>query len=185
MKNPYDCITDFIFIETEILPADIILVPGGSNFQQMERAAELYHKGLAPYILPSGGYNPKINEIEWNYLRRIGLELGVPEEAILREDQAKNTFDNARNSLEVIKSMKLNVKNVIMVCKAHHSRRALMTYQTVFPLDIKFMISTIIDNRGIDKDNWFLEEEKIKIVMNELEKIGKYFEHHISNWVNC
>ncbi len=46
------------------------------------------------------------------------------------------------------------------------------------------MVSTITDNRGIDKDNWFLDEGKIKLVMNELEKIGKYFGNHISNWVN-
>ena len=164
MKKPYDCITDFIFVENDILQADIIFMPGGSHPQQMEKAAELYHRGLAPYILPSGGYNSKINETEWNYLRRIGLELGVPEEAILKEDQAKNTFDNARNSWEVIE--------------------ALMTYQTVFPTNIKFMVSPIIDERGIKKDNWFLEEKKIKVVMTEVEKIGRYFGHHIWNWVN-
>lgn len=184
MKKPYDCITELIFVENDILQADIILMPGGSHPQQMEKAAELYHRGLAPYILPSGGYNSKINETEWNYLRRIGLELGVPEEAILKEDQAKNTFDNARNSWEVIESMKLNINNVILACKAHHSRRALMTYQTVFPTNIKFMVSPIIDERGIKKDNWFLEEKKIKVVMTEVEKIGRYFGHHISNWVN-
>jgi uncharacterized SAM-binding protein YcdF (DUF218 family) len=184
MTYPFSCITDFIFFETEIEPADIILVPGGSHPQQMEKAAELYHKGFAPYILPSGGYNSKLNETEWSYLRRIGLELGVPEDAILKEDQAKNTFDNARNSWEVIKARNLDIHSAIMVCKAHHSRRALMTYQTVFPKKIHFMVVTVMDKREIGRENWFLEEEKIKLVMSEVEKIGKYFGHHIPNWVN-
>lgn len=155
MEYPFNCITDFIFVETEIHPADIILVPGGSHPQQMERAAELFHKGMAPYILPSGGYNSKINETEWSFFRRIAIDLSVPEEAILKEDQAKNTFDNARNSWEVIRSMNIDVKKVIMVCKAQHSRRALMTYQTVFPSEIQYMVSTVVDKRGISKENWF------------------------------
>jgi uncharacterized SAM-binding protein YcdF (DUF218 family) len=184
MEYPFSCITDFIFLETEISPADIILVPGGSHPQQMEKAAKLYHMGLAPYILPSGGYNSYINELEWNYFKRIGLERGVPEEAILKEDQAQNTFDNARNSWEVIRTMNLNVKSAIMICKAHHSRRALMTYQTVFPLGIDIMVSTVVDKRGISRDDWFLEEGRIKVVMSELEKIGKYFGNHIPKWVN-
>jgi uncharacterized SAM-binding protein YcdF (DUF218 family) len=183
MTYPFSCITDFIFVETEIHPADIILVPGGSHSQQMEKAAELYHKGFAPYILPSGGYNSKINETEWSYFRRIGLELGVPDDAILKEDQAKNTFDNARNSWEVIKARNLDIKSAIMICKTHHSRRALMTYQTVFPMNIKFMVTTVMDKREISRENWFLDEEKIKAVMTEVEKIGKYFGPHIPNWV--
>jgi uncharacterized SAM-binding protein YcdF (DUF218 family) len=108
----------------------------------------------------------------------------VPEEAILKEDQAKNTFDNARNSWEVIRTMNLDVKSAIMICKAHHSRRALMTYQTVFPVGIDIMVSTVVDKRGISRDEWFLEEGSIKVVMSELEKIGKYFGHHIPKWVN-
>jgi hypothetical protein len=59
-----------------------------------------------------------------------------------------------------------------------------MTYQTAFPQEIKFMVTTVIDNRGISKENWFLKEEKIKLVMTEVEKIGRYFGHHIPNWVN-
>src|SRR5690606_20390252 len=125
--------------------------------QQMEKAAELYKQGFAPYILPSGGYNAKINKTEWAYLRDIGLNRGIPEDAILKEDQAKNTFDNARLSWRLIKSKDLEVKSVILICKAQHSRRALMTYQTVFPKNINFYVTSVVDNRGISKDNWFLD----------------------------
>jgi uncharacterized SAM-binding protein YcdF (DUF218 family) len=183
MVYPFTCITDFIFVETELSTADIILVPGGSHPQQMEKAAHLYNEGYASYLLPSGGYNSKINEIEWQFFREIGMKLGVPEEAILKEEKAKNTFDNARYSWAVIQSHGLNIKNVILVCKAQHARRALMTYQTVFPKSIKFMVAPVIDNRQITRENWFLDEEKIKIVMKEVEKIGCYFGKHIPNWV--
>ncbi len=55
MGYPFDCITEFMFFETEMQPADLIMIPGGSHPQLMERAAALYHQGLAPLILPSGG----------------------------------------------------------------------------------------------------------------------------------
>ncbi|GIP37099.1 hypothetical protein J31TS4_03790 [Paenibacillus sp. J31TS4] len=184
MDSPFRCITDMIFVETDLEPADVILVPGGSHPQQMERAAALYHQGMAPWILPSGGSNPKLGELEWQYLRRIGLDLGVPEEAILKEDEAQNTFDNARNSWKVIEALDLKVMRVILVCKTQHARRALMTYQTVFPREIKFMVSPVMDNRQIGRDNWFLDEDKIKNVMKEVQKIGSYFGAHIPNWVN-
>jgi uncharacterized SAM-binding protein YcdF (DUF218 family) len=185
MNYPFDCITDLVFVQKDVLePSDIILVPGGSFPQQMERAAELYHQGLAPYILPSGAFNARLDQTEWEYFNGIGLKLGVPKEAILKEDQAKNTFDNARNSWQVINERQLNVKRAIMVCKAAHSRRALMTYQTVFPREVEFLMEPVLDHRQISSDNWFLDEAKIAAVMKEAGKITAYFARHIPNWAD-
>jgi uncharacterized SAM-binding protein YcdF (DUF218 family) len=186
MKYPFDAITKFIFVETELEKSDVILVPGGTIPQLMERAAELYHEGLAPYILPTGGPNHRIPEYEseWEYLNNIGLKLGVPEQAILKENKAKHTFDNAELSWKVLRENNIDVKKAIIVCKGYHSRRALMTYQTAFPLDVEFCVCTVLDKCGIDKDNWHLADEKIGIVMGEVAKIGKYFEGEISKWVN-
>lgn len=36
MSYPFDCITNFIFVETEMAPADVILVPGSNHLQLME-----------------------------------------------------------------------------------------------------------------------------------------------------
>ena len=178
MSYPFDCISDLIFVETEIKNADIILVPGGSHPQLMEKAAELYKQGLAPYILPSGYFNPKIPEhsSEWEFLKSIGVNLGIPEEIILKEDKARNTFENAELSWKVIEENKLPVKKAILVCKAYHSRRALLTYQAMFPKNIEFYVASVPDKRNIKRDNWFLDDENIKLVMGEVVKIAKYFE---------
>jgi len=52
----------------------------------IEKAAELYNKGLAPYVLPSGLVNPKIPEhsSEWEFLKSIEVKLGVSVERILK-----------------------------------------------------------------------------------------------------
>lgn len=183
--NPFDCISDLVFVKTEIQPADIILVPGGSHPELlMEKAAELYKQGLAPFILPSGHFNPKMPEYssEWEFLKSLGVKLGVPEDKILKEDQARHTFENAEFSWRVINENKLSVKKVILVCKAYHSRRALLTYQSIFPKDIEFFVASVPGKKEIRKDNWFMDEEKIKIVMGEVVKIGTYFEHLIKSF---
>ncbi|MEI4770850.1 YdcF family protein [Psychrobacillus sp. FJAT-51614] len=183
MSYPFECFTNFIFVETEIVPADVILIPGSSHPQLMEQATFLYHQGLAPFILPSGGANPRVETTEWDFLKDVGVENGVPKEAILKENRAQNTFQNARFSLEVLHKTGIQPKKVIMVCMAVHSRRALLTYQTVFPKETEFFISPVIDRTGITKENWFLTDEGICHVMAEVEKIGKYFRNHIANWV--
>lgn len=184
MKHPFDSITDFIFIENPPVAADIIMIPGGSRPQLMERACELYKQGFAPYILPSGGPNKKIPKwnSEWEFFLDIAMSSRIPEKAILREDKAMNTLENAVFSRQVVDAEHISISKVLFVCKAHHARRALMTYQTAFPSNIQFVVIPIVDERDIRKENWFLDESKIKIVMSEVEKIGQYFSKYIPHW---
>lgn len=175
MSFPFDSITDFMFFETTLEQSDVILIPGASHPQLAHRAALLYQQGIAPLILPSGGATPHVETTEWEFLRDIGKSLGVPSETILKEDKATNTFENARFSLEVLNHHGIQPKKVVLVCKNYHARRALLTYSFVFPRETEFHVSPVIDKTGISRDNWFLDEDKISRVMNELEKIGKYF----------
>ncbi len=186
MIYPFNCITDFIFVENEPIKVDVILVTGGSRPQLIEKSVELYKQGYASHILISGGANPKLKGwgTEFEYLKNIALSSGVPEDAILKEDQAKHTFDNANSSWNVLQNSNLKTKKVILVCKAHHSKRALLTYQTAFPINTEFIVCPIVDERNVQKDNWFLDKDRIDIVMKELEKIGQYFGKHIPNWLN-
>ncbi|MDQ8738697.1 YdcF family protein [Paenibacillus sp. LHD-38] len=183
MSYPFDCISDFMFFETLLGPADVILIPGGSHPQLMERAAMLYHQGIAQFILPSGGATSHVEKTEWDFLRDVGLSLGVPQQAILKENKATNTFENSRFSLEVLRQHGVIPQKAILVCKNYHARRALLTYQIDFPRETTFYVSSVIDKTGTSKDNWYLDEKKIGYVMSELEKISKYFRHHIPNWV--
>ena len=155
MKFIYSSISDFIFMEDQIEIADVILIPGGSNNNLTNCTSE------------------------WEFLYKNALELGVPKESILKEDKASNTFENAKFSLSVLKENKIKVNKAILVCKNFHARRAYFSYATVFPSDIKIIVSPVIDGKDIRKDNWFLDKAKIHRVMGELVKIGSYFEEHV------
>ena len=60
-------ISDFIFVSEEPQKVDAIFLPGGSHPEQPEYAAELYRKGLAEWIVPSGGVSVK--EEKWHGVR--------------------------------------------------------------------------------------------------------------------
>jgi len=69
---------------------------------------------MAPYILPSGGPTSKVKTTEWEFLRDKGISLGVPEDVIFREDQASNTFENARFSWDVLQQHRIHPLKIII-----------------------------------------------------------------------
>lgn len=78
MQKFYDAVTDFIFVEQEPQKADVIFVPGGNYPEAAAHAAELYHAGFAPYILPSGRFS--ISQGYFSCSRRpFGCQAGCTE----------------------------------------------------------------------------------------------------------
>lgn len=179
----FDCITDFIFLENEPERADVIFVPGGNYPESARRAADLFSHGYAPWILPSGKYSKlrgsfqdpegKGRRTEWEYLRDILLACGVPDSAILKEDAATFTWENAICSRKVLKARNIEVRKAIIVCQAFHARRSRMYYQEQFP-DTELLVCPV-ETQGITKENWFLDERKIDVVLGEMERCGSQF----------
>ena len=52
-------ISNYIFVSDEPEKVDAIFLPGGSHPDQPEYAAELYRKGYAKWLIPSGGVSVK------------------------------------------------------------------------------------------------------------------------------
>jgi len=119
MNKSFDNISDFIFIEDKIEKADVILVPWWSYPELIEKASELYLNWYSDYILPSRWFNSKLKwfETEWDYFQKISVEMWVPENKILKENIAKNTFDNANYSFKILKEKKINFKKLLLYIK--------------------------------------------------------------------
>lgn len=184
-----DQITEFVFAEHKLEQANIIFIPGSGHPQLAEEAARLYHQGWAPWILPSGRYSITTGkfsgvldkqecyqgsyETEWDFLSQVLQEKGVPGTAILKEDRATYTYENAIYSRQVTDGMGLEIKKAILCSKPYHARRCLLYYQLLYP-DTKFMVYPIKDSK-IQRDNWFLTEEGTRLVFGELERMGTQF----------
>ena len=169
-------ISDFIFVEDEPQEADIIFVPGGAYPQIAKRAASLWKEGYAKIILPSGSHSKLKDDpgvSEWSLFKDVLLAEGVPEECIWKEDRATFTWENAIYSRRVTDAHSLEVKKALLVCQAYHARRALTYYQQQFPETFFFVCPVV--TMDITKENWFLDQNKTKIVLEEVTRCGRQF----------
>ena len=67
----------------------------------------------------------------------------------------------------------LAIRRAILCPQACHARRALLYYKILYPETEFFVCPTV--TRGISRDNWFLDGEKIDVVLGELERCGSQF----------
>ena len=192
MRNNIEDITKFIFIKDEPEKADIIFIPGSSNWVLAETAAKLYKEGVAGKIMPSGMYfyqfgrfmNERVTDerykgvyrTEAEFLASVLIKNGVPEENVIKEERATNTYENAIFSIELIKEMGIEGKTAILCPQAFHARRAFMTYSHLFPDTEFYVVPT--DTQGITAGNWHKTERGIQVVLGELKKCGEYFEEY-------
>jgi len=192
-----DDISDFIFLQDEIEKADIIFIPGGSHPELGEYSAELWKRGFAPFIMPSGGASIKTGKFngvkskkeiynknyktDCEFLADVLMMNGVSKEAIIWEDTSSFTKENAMFSRKVADENNLDIKKAIICCKSFHARRSLMCYQLAFP-DTKFYIHPIPYYQGnilISKENWYKTEVGIERVLGELARCGNQFNDEI------
>jgi len=91
-------------------------------------AARLYKAGKAPLILLSGGSDPEVSTMSEAQAMQVFLrDLGVPDQAILLEQESRNTHENAVNSARLLHEHGIN--RILLVTSALHMERALMEFR--------------------------------------------------------
>ncbi len=93
---------------------------------RVRHAARLYAEGQAGVLIPTGGvggHPPSEAEV----MARILREEGMPEEAVLPEDRALNTWDSAR--LVAGMADKLGVRSVVVVTDPLHCVRTVAAFR--------------------------------------------------------
>jgi uncharacterized SAM-binding protein YcdF (DUF218 family) len=121
---------------------DVIVVLGGNTqsnranwfepynrltaVDRIDRAAELYFALRAPKIIVSGGaLEGPVSEA--HNMAKALRHKGVPETAIILENDSRNTYENALLSKKLLEHYHLN--KVLMVTSALHTPRALATFK--------------------------------------------------------
>ena len=166
--------------------ADVALVLGTVPEIAKERAAaasQLYRSGRVKYIVPSGG-------VEWNiggekisearYMARILKDGGVPDEAIILEDEARTTKENMiYAALQINRKTKFyGDKKIIIVTSHYHMKRSVALARTFMPRFLKIFACPSYPET--DKNEWVKKDKSIELLDTEIHLIKGLVDHGIA-----
>ena len=113
-------------------PSDAIVVLGAAQFNgtpggvfeaRLRHAVDLYHEGLARYLIVTGGKLPGDLTTEAATARAWATEHGVPDEAILDEDKGRNTLASLEAVAQIMREHDLT--SAVFVSDQTHMLRVL------------------------------------------------------------
>lgn len=111
-------------------PADaVVAISGGDTPARVAEAIKLYKAAWAPKLVFSGAALDTSGPSNAQAMLDQAVRAGVPEEAILTEE---NSFDTAENALQT-SALLSGVKRVIVVTSPYHQRRAGLEFQRFLP----------------------------------------------------
>jgi uncharacterized SAM-binding protein YcdF (DUF218 family) len=132
-----------LVVEWELPRADAILILGGSSVykERTRKAAEIYRNGIATKIFLTddgerGGWskveqrNPPFVELAQKELIAQGV---APENIEIVKPRGSGTIYEAEEFQKIIREQ--NIKTVLLVTSAYHTRRALWTFEKILADD--------------------------------------------------
>jgi uncharacterized SAM-binding protein YcdF (DUF218 family) len=160
---PRTLLIDFLFYEDQPEKADAIILISGDNVR-IKKAAELYHAWYADQVLLTTALAPgsTVEDAE---------SYGIPRDALLTENKATSTYENALYSKDII--LEHGIKSALVVTSNYHMRRTRLAFERVFhDADVSFTYVPY-HHESITRDSW---AENKRLFKREYKKlIGGYF----------
>ena len=164
----------YLFRVDNPAPSDVLVVLLGGTPHRPEKAAELFHKGIAPRIVlcrerPDPVFHHDASLLIKEYL----IKLGVPPVAIeILPDEVTSTKDEAERVLKYLKQHPS--RRITIVTTAFHTARARWIFQRILSnqkIDIR---AAAAKDPNFDESNWYQNEEGLIFYFNELIKTIYY-----------
>lgn len=156
---------------------DCILALGSHDLRVPERAAELYLQGFAPLVIMSGGLGNFTQEIwtekEADKFAAVAMGKGVPQEAILIENNSTNTGENILFTQKLLKERKLDPQSFIVVQKPYMERRSFATFKKHWR-DKKLLVTSPQISFEEYPNEEIPMEKVINIMVGDLQRIKEY-----------
>lgn len=173
----------FLVVRRELPRADAIIVLGGSAayVERTRRAAEIFREGRAPRIILTndngrGGWSQTEQRNPFFYERATAeLErVGVPADRIeVLPQPIKSTYDEARLARDYAATH--NLKSLLFVTSAYHTRRARWTISRVFgDGHVEFGLDAPPPDERTPPATWWLHADGWRMVALEYPKLIYY-----------
>lgn len=116
----------------EAAPSSAIVVLGAAQYNgrpspvfeaRLEHAVALYHQGLAPWFVATGGKQPGDRWTEAETARAYAIAHGVPASAILVEDRGRTTLESLSSVARILRAR--GIGDALFVSDPTHMLRVL------------------------------------------------------------
>ena len=179
LHRSVDILWNFMSMGHKVAPSDCIFVLCSNDTRVAEYAGELYHQGVAPYIVFSGGVGRftegNFERSEAETFAAIARDAGVPDSDIIIEKHATNTGENVRFTHKLLTERKLSPKRLTLVQKPFMEKRTYATFAKQWPDEV---IDIQVTSQWQDWVDYFNEELPLDMVLGALiadfERIKSY-----------
>jgi len=169
-------IWDYHHMNHKVEKADCIIVLGSHDPRVAEEGARLFLQGAAPLVIFSGGRGKLTStweKTEGEFFAKIAIEMGVPEDKILVENESSNTGENIIFTKELLRKRGIDPQKIILVQKPYMERRSYATFKKVWSDKEVIVTSPQIPFEEYPNDE-ISEDEVINIMVGDLQRIKIY-----------
>lgn len=128
---------DYHDLHHVLTPSDVGIGLGSHDLGVATCASQLYLAGTFPLIVFTGANAPTTIERfprgEAVHYREHAISLGIPDEVILIEAEARNTGDNITLTREVLRNQGIEPQSITLISRPYQQRRAYATCRKLWP----------------------------------------------------
>jgi len=169
--------------------ADIIVVfaggvgesgKAGQGYEERVKfAVDLYRQGYAKNIIFSSGYKYVFKEPL--VMKALAISLGIPEDVIILEDKARNTYENVEFVSKIL--YKEGWKKILLVTSPYHMRRASLVFKKIAK-EINVTYTPMPKSRFYSHENMDEEGRRIwkRINLNQIKGIMHEYSGIVYYW---
>ena len=158
-----DIIVKPLITNDEPQKSDVVIVLGGGvdkNIKdigqavqkRMDKGIELWLNGYADYIILTGGEVKDTSYAEADELIEYASEKDVPENIIFTESKARDTYENAVYSQEIMQDN--NWQTALVATSDYHAKRACRIFRKL-NMDVKCIAAEVPQEKFYQKFEYF------------------------------
>jgi uncharacterized SAM-binding protein YcdF (DUF218 family) len=175
-------IGNFLIVEDELQPADVIHVIAGPNYRS-DYAIQLFKEGYARQIFFTGAWCPIHNVNHSEFGKERAIEQGIPSSAIVSDGtEIATTYSEAIRLKEYISARPTPIHSVIVVSDPYHMRRARWAYKKVLGDQIIIQMAPVPFERLPYQRRWWINWESRDMVRDEYVKTVFYLFRYQFSW---
>lgn len=169
LMNPLQKMASFLIIKHPVSQADVGIILSGSYGDRVQKGVALFKENKVRRLLMTGG--PRFNKSEAEFMKDYAVALGVPEDKVSIETNARSTYENAVNTKEMID--KWGVKSIIIITSDYHTKRSYLVFRNVYKKG-SYTLQIASGEASINSKDWLRNHEMSEKVLTEWAKLVIY-----------